>query len=240
MKPSIKKDPIPSAIRDTIDERIGALRVRLVDGENKLTEPTLLHSLLSSINRETEHVRRVSDGENGIPIVKVITKQSLIDMINAKEMLAKKKEISEPTKQVELNWAIDGNDLAYRLKRIEEFLRGGKRVEVMIAPKRKGRRAEREEIMVLIEKIKECVQGVEGASEWKPMEGQLGKVVEMYFKGTEQKQGRAELLEVRDEKLRKRDADKAERKLREEARLKRRQDRLEAEAREKERLGIKA
>ena len=62
------------------------------------------------------------------------------DAEKAKAVAARRSIVA--TKTIELNWAIDGNDLGHRLQRIKDFLGKGNRVEVMMAPKRKGRKGE--------------------------------------------------------------------------------------------------
>ena len=86
-------------------------------------------------------------------------------------------------KTIELNWAIDGNDLGHRLNKVKEFLGKGFKVEVVLAEKRKGRKATEEEAQDLLRRIREAVKEVDGARESKPMEGKLLKPATIYAEG---------------------------------------------------------
>lgn len=224
----------------TLDERIGTLHAQLVDSDAKIHPPESMRVLLSQIDRSVEHLRKVADGPDGVPVVKVVTRESLVQLVKSKEAVAKKKDVAELAKQVELNWAVSENDLGYRLKQIAQFLGEGKRVEVMIAPKKRGRRASPEECLGLMGRIKETVEGVEGAGEWKEMQGTLGKVVELYYKGREE--GQAELKEKamgrNEEKASRKEAEKAEKKMKVEARMRRKEEEVRRQEEEKRRLGI--
>ena len=92
------------------------------------------------------------------------------------------------TKTIELNWAIDGNDLNHRLNRIREFLEKGLKVEVIMAPKKKGRKATEEEGQRLIERIKGVMGEVEGARENKPMIGKVLLQATIFMEGKVQKE----------------------------------------------------
>jgi translation initiation factor IF-3 len=101
----------------------------------------------------------------------------------------KTKKVKSPTavlKTIELNWAIDANDLGHRIKRVTDFLAKGNRVEVVMAGKRKGRRATTEEARSLMTRVREAVEEVEGAKEWKPMEGAVLGQATLYFEGKAQ------------------------------------------------------
>jgi translation initiation factor IF-3 len=105
-------------------------------------------------------------------------------MRDAEKAKAKKERSSAVTvKTIELNWAIDGNDLRHRLDRIRDFLERGWRVEVMMAPKRKGRKASEEEARELVDRIRGVVGDVEGARESKAMEGKLLGTATIFAEG---------------------------------------------------------
>jgi len=91
-------------------------------------------------------------------------------------------------KTIELNWAIDGNDLGHRLNRVKEFLGRGNKVEVVLAAKRKGRKATLEEAQSLLQKIKEAIGEVEGARETRAMEGKILQQATIYAEGRAPKQ----------------------------------------------------
>lgn len=163
------------------DDEIKSWAVSLVNEEGHLEEPRSTSAVLSSINRKTHSLVTVSAGEPGSPpICKIMDKKAMRDAEKAKAVAARRSTVT--TKTIELNWAIDGNDLGHRLQRIRDFLGKGNRVEVMMAPKRKGRKASEEEAQVLVERIREAIGGCE-AKEFKPMEGKLLGTATIYAEG---------------------------------------------------------
>jgi translation initiation factor IF-3 len=84
---------------------------------------------------------------------------------------------------LELNWAIGGNDLNHRLVKLRDFLLDGKKVEVLLAPKRKGRAATPEECENVVKRIKSVVAECKGASVAKAPEGKIGAMMTMVFEG---------------------------------------------------------
>ena len=96
-----------------------------------------------------------------------------------KQAAAKERSV----KTLELNWAIDGNDLAHRLEKVKTFLEEGRRVEVVLAAKKRGRKASKEECADVLAKIKTVAEGVKGAKEAKPMEGPVGGFATLVWQG---------------------------------------------------------
>jgi translation initiation factor IF-3 len=102
----------------------------------------------------------------------------------AAEVAAKEsKKMAQHTKTLEINWAIAPNDLAHKMKRLDEFLGKGLRVDILFARKRGSRVATREEGQALVERVKEAAVNVPGATEYKKMDGQVGAVMRMFFEG---------------------------------------------------------
>ncbi|KAG8630800.1 hypothetical protein KVT40_002419 [Elsinoe batatas] len=128
---------------------------------------------------------RLPNGEDWIPVCKVENKAEAAAKIRAQEAARKeqKKLAPEGVKIIELNWAIAEGDLGHRLKKVEEFLAGRRRVEVVIAPKRRGKKASREEAEGVLKKVREAVARAEGAKETRPMQGQVGGVVSLMVEG---------------------------------------------------------
>ncbi|KAF2860001.1 hypothetical protein K470DRAFT_277295 [Piedraia hortae CBS 480.64] len=184
------------------NESIPSRLIALINPSGKLTGVFHKSTILSQLTSEEILIQKGSgpvpvpkgeenrDGggnEDGsgekitLPICKIVKKKELYLRDKEKK---KKKEGKERAKTIELNWAIDGNDLAHRLGKLKEFLEEGRRVEVLLAVKRKGgRRASTEECKRLLEKIRGTVGEVEGAGEMKPMEGKVGGFVTMTLQG---------------------------------------------------------
>lgn len=168
------------------DDEIKSWSVVLVDDEGKLEEPRSTYDILSSIDRKTHSLVVVSAGEPGSPpICKIMDKKVMREAEKAKALAARKAVVT--TKTIELNWAIDGNDLGHRLQRIKDFLGKGNRVEVMMAAKRKGKKATEEEAQRLVDKVRAAIGECEGAKESKPMEGKLLGTATIYAEGKRRK-----------------------------------------------------
>jgi translation initiation factor IF-3 len=136
---------------------------------------------------------QVSAGAPGEPpICKIVDKKVLREQEQVARKPVKSKAPSATIKQLELNWAIDPNDLNHRLNKMVEFLRKGWRVEVLLAPKKRGRRASPEEAEELLDKIREKAREVPGAKEIKALEGKIGATVSLNFEGKLQKEAATE------------------------------------------------
>lgn len=104
-------------------------------------------------------------------------------MEKARRKAQSKKKSHQVAKELELNWAIDGNDLAHRLNKLQEMLEKGMRVEILLAGKKRGRRATRDEAETVLRRIRERVAQVDGAKEWKAMEGRILQQATLFLEG---------------------------------------------------------
>lgn len=155
------------------DEAINKRYVQIVNEEGKLDEPITLRYALQSIDRDTDWLLQVApSGELGLPICKVVNKREMRDKLKEKEKAAKKLQSENKVKQVEMNWAIGSNDMAHRLSQIKGFLEKGRKVEIVLAPKKRGRKATLEEGSAVIKAIKDMLEEA-NAQEVKPMEGKV-------------------------------------------------------------------
>lgn len=114
------------------------------------------------------------------PICKILDRKAQREAHRAKP---KSKSPALTVKTLELNWAIDGNDLGHRLNKMKEFLEKGNKVEVILAGKRKGRKASLEEAENVLGRIRETIAGVEGARESKAVEGIVLAQVKLFAEG---------------------------------------------------------
>ena len=164
------------------DEAIRSRDVRVVDDNGSLQPAESLHSVLSSFDRQKYYLVQVSppDSEE-IPVCKILDKFKVREAERLKSKPVK--DPSNTTKQLELGWAIDINDLGHRMNKMKEFLEQGRRVEIIIAKKKKGRKVTMDEAALLVKKIKERIAQVGGAREWKEMEGVPGGMVTMFVEG---------------------------------------------------------
>jgi translation initiation factor IF-3 len=172
-----KKDALSDIIKD--EEIDAPLGVQMVQGDGKLGPVQRLMSILHNINRGEEHLVQVSPPDERRPtaVVRIFKRADLI-----KQKLERKKAIQKQQKsvkdrapkQMELNWAIGSHDLDIKLGQLENFLEKGKTVEIILAAKRKQRKATPEEGEEVLKKIRERLIKVD-AREVKRMDGQVLK-----------------------------------------------------------------
>lgn len=152
----------------------------MIQPDGKLGKPQSLSWVLARIDRKAEFVEQYNEVE-GIPICKIINKKEAREAAKARK---KQKQPSAVTKYLELNWAIDHNDLAHRLGKLREFLERGHRVEVLLLKKKKRMRdATAEEGRHTLESLSNYVKGVEGAKELRFMEGDFLGRATLYYEG---------------------------------------------------------
>lgn len=116
-------------------------------------------------------------------VCKILNKKEFYQMDKARRK-SQKKKTPVVVKELELNWAIDGNDLTHRLNKLQEMLEKGMRVDVLLAGKRRARKATMQEAVEVLRRIRERVAQIDGAREWKTMEGEIGREAHLFFEGT--------------------------------------------------------
>ncbi|KAH0377629.1 hypothetical protein KCU92_g9150, partial [Aureobasidium melanogenum] len=181
---------LPEKRKHLWDEEIPARRIQLVDPEtDSLQPPTRLRDILSSIDRKSHRIICVTQPPAGnwteewIPVCKLEDKKAAYEAEKEKKKLKQAKTAAEGTKTLELNWAIDQNDLGHRMKRMQEFLGQGKKVEIVLARKKGGRRATAEECEELLQKIDLAAEAVKGTKEVKKFEGKLAGMGNLMYEG---------------------------------------------------------
>ncbi|CAD0105753.1 unnamed protein product [Aureobasidium uvarum] len=188
---NVPKTPrVPEKRKHLWDEEIPARRIQLVDPvTDSLQPPTRLRDLLSTIDRKAFRIICVTAPPTGnwaeewIPVCKLEDKKAAYEAEKEKKKLKQQKTAAEGTKTLELNWAIDANDLGHRMKRMQDFLALGKKVEIILARKKGGRRATPEECEDLLQKINEAAEAVKGTKEIKKFEGKLAGMGNLMYEG---------------------------------------------------------
>lgn len=164
------------------NENIRAFEVQVVDEDNSLKPPVPLFDVLDTLDRKLYTLVQVSPPESdGIPVCKIYNREALRQAERAR--IKPPKDPISLTKQLELNWAIDPNDLRHRLNKMQEFLEQGRRVEVILAAKRKGRKATEEEAQSLLQRLRDRAKELDGAKEWKDMQGKVLGQASLFFEG---------------------------------------------------------
>ncbi|KAI4206102.1 MAG: hypothetical protein LQ346_001285 [Caloplaca aetnensis] len=185
------------------DEGIAAREVQVVDSDSgTLQPPRSLRDALRSIDRNVNFLIKVGEKvhprytnlpgpEQGqpdvrpqIPICKTISKAQFRQ--GQAEKLKPKKDASAQIKEVEVNPAMSAHDFGHRLKRLKEFLDDGRRVEVVFGKRKKRgwmqkRDVAEDEVNEMLRQIRQAAGEVQGAKEWKAMEGEVGAVLTMHF-----------------------------------------------------------
>lgn len=180
------------------DHEITSRYIWLVDEETgRLYEDTRnTRNLLESLDLKTYRLVQVTEGNPNsedpverLPVCKVINKkEDFIRQKQRKEQTKEQRKVSkvvgdQGAKVVELNWAIDANDLSHRMEKVKGFLAEGRKVEIVLNAKKRGRKASAEECEALLDKIKETVAEVKGASIKGGLEGVMGKFAQMDLRG---------------------------------------------------------
>lgn len=143
-----------------------------------------LDEVMRNLNRLTEHLLQVTpvDPASGkLPTCKIYSKIHLSDARSARNGKANggaKKVIS--SKSLEVNWAIAEGDLGVKLSQLEVFLREGRKVEMILARKKRARAATGEECQAVLKKIRGAAGRVPGAKEEKT-EGKIGERMTLVF-----------------------------------------------------------
>lgn len=158
---------------------------------NAVSEPQRKNTVLRAVETKTHRLVCVSPppkaNEEGewIPVCKIVSKKEQYQAEKARKERSKSSKMAttDSVKTLELNWAIDLNDLGHRMKRVEEFLAEGRKVEIVLAKKKQGRVASMEECQEVLRRIKETVEGVKGAKEVKAMEGPVGGLATLLLEG---------------------------------------------------------
>lgn len=175
--PRPSKDQFPGVIRNNAIE---ARYIQMPAPEGGLTPAEPLRSVLSRLKEGTEHLVQISKMDDGddVAICRIMTLSDLLlqkrDKEKAQKELRKSVKQAVP-KQIELNWAIGPNDLEHKLTQLKSFIEDGKKVEVVLARRKKKRQATMAEGEELMKKVRTKLEEID-AREIKPMEGrEIGK-----------------------------------------------------------------
>ena len=205
------KTRAPEVRTEKWDEEIKSRTIYIVDpSTNRLSEqPMTRYDVLNRIDRSTHRLIQVGEAPGPtdafgsgapIPVCKIQSKKDIYLEQQRKNAEAKEKKrvsaITSSVKTLELNWAIDGNDLGHRLERMREFLEDGRKVEVLLAAKKKGRKATATECEGVLRRIRGVVDEVDGAKEDKAMTGSLGAFTTLAFVGRPIKVGKVKAKEA--------------------------------------------
>ncbi|UPX17349.1 uncharacterized protein EKO05_0007711 [Ascochyta rabiei] len=191
-----RKDTRRHALSDhfIIDGAINAPRVNYVDANGNYFEDVATLDALSSFNKVTHHLVQVTPGQvdeygtpdpDHPPVCRVVSKIDLRAQHERKVDAVRKQTkgvTGPPQKNLELNWAIGGGDLKHRLNKLQQFLTEGRKVEVLLGPKKRGRKATPDEADAVLKAVVGAVDECKGAREVK-REGDVGAVLTIMLEG---------------------------------------------------------
>ncbi|KAF2452012.1 hypothetical protein P171DRAFT_426416 [Karstenula rhodostoma CBS 690.94] len=189
-----KAPAIRQALSDiyTFDNAIDADVINLIDQNGTFIPNVFFNDAMRKFNRVTHHLLLISEGQvdefgepdpEHLPTCKIITKIDLRNQYNRKIEVARKLEKGPSTKNLELNWAIAGGDLKHRLEKLNDFLKDGKKVEVLFKPKKRGKKATEAEAKSVLKAVTDVVDDCKGAGEVK-REGDVGGTLTVVLQGT--------------------------------------------------------
>lgn len=188
VKPGVKvAPPPPLELRPyavPYDEEIQEHWIALVDRDGKYHERVALWDAMGGLDRTAEHLLQVSpaDADKGkLAACKIYTKSQLREAYNTKLRAAKSlKKTQAASKIIELNWAIAPRDLQQKLAKLETFLREGRRVEVVLASRKRQRQADVKECKDVLSQVRKAVDKVPGTKE-DLREGKVGEKMKLNF-----------------------------------------------------------
>lgn len=139
------------------------------EDSDSLLPPESPRSILARMDRKTNFLVEVAGATGtGLPVCRILPKKGVREYEKAKRQ--KPRSRSNLMKMLELNWAIEPNDLKHKLDKMKGFLEEGRKVELTIAKKRRGRDATEGEKAKLLDFIKKFAQGLVGVKEYKAIE----------------------------------------------------------------------
>lgn len=178
------------------NEEIKGSKIWLVNIQtNELSDLRSRRDVLANLNTDTHRLVQVDEqpdpnetnSDKRYPVCKIQNKKDMYQLEKNRKIAQKEARkasaVASSVKTMELNWAIDGNDLGHRLDRMKEFLEEGRKVEVVLAAKKAGRKANTSECEDLLKRIQSAVDAVPGAKEAKGLQGKMGGFCTMLFQG---------------------------------------------------------
>lgn len=171
------------------NEAIASLgqEVHFIDADGAFQGLKSLEPLLASFDREIYHLICINPQVAPEPVLcRLYSKEQLEEDEKAAYWMKKEKKQGnkDPTKvvkKVEISWATAPNDLEHKLKRIDEFLQRGNRVEVILGTRKGMAKQTPEKVAGLVERIRK--EAEKSGKEWKVAEGVIGVQYLIYLEG---------------------------------------------------------
>ncbi|KAK6363262.1 hypothetical protein TWF730_000705 [Orbilia blumenaviensis] len=181
-------------VRFPYDDEITAYNPTYIDETGALVGTYPIDQILRAYDRSKYHlihisgVDRLTDESEG-HIVRLFPKALLLERLEAERRAEreasddidlpgglkrkKKKSARDITKEIQISWGIDKNDLNHQLKKMGKFLEKGNIVEVMIARKKKQVKPSQAKLDEMMEVIEEFLY-YNGGEEVRKRSGEVG------------------------------------------------------------------
>lgn len=181
--------------RQPRDDEIKKLcrEIQFIDAEGTFQGVKNLKYILSSFDREMYTLLSVNPHVAPEPVICKLVSREKLEAEEKAAYLAKKakkrnsKDPSKVSKTIEISWATAANDLIHKMKRINEFLQKGNRVEVIMGVKKGMAKQPLAKMEELVNRIRAEVEDT--AKEWKEAEGKIGVQYQVFLEGRRPKAG---------------------------------------------------
>lgn len=161
----------------------------MVDGQERLSERLFLTDVLPKVDRKTHSLQviRAPDPDDPEapkdPICRIINKKEELER-QRKEKELKKQTAAPKEKELDINWAMAENDLKNKLRRLQDFLRKGYKVTVVLAPKSRAKtKLSEKDAQTVLQKVLDATTEVTGSKEWRAKEGKLLGNMRLFLQG---------------------------------------------------------
>ncbi|KAF7559472.1 hypothetical protein G7046_g4683 [Stylonectria norvegica] len=187
------KHDIEKSGRDRMpqDHEITDPRIMVLDN-GKFEGPVMTRHVLSRLDAASESLRMVQPYVPARPKDSVVQEFAICKIVNKKDEYARQRELKErkrvqratttKSKELELNWAIDGNDLNTKLRQLSNFLGKGMKVEVIFGKKKSSKKVDEAAAAQVVATVRKSIEEL-GAKETKLADGSVGKTLRLYLEG---------------------------------------------------------
>ena len=142
-------------------------------------------SVLKSIDRSHNFLVQMSPAVDGdAPVCKVLPKEQVFN--SDKQKARKVKTAEDEKKQIELRWKMAEADLNHKMSALAQFLEQGRKVEILVVPKRKWDIIAEADSEAFIAVVRKRIALIPEAKETQPLSGTMGKMVTLYLEGPRQ------------------------------------------------------
>lgn len=171
------------------DEAIKPLgrEIEFIDASGLFQGLKPLDYILANFDREKYHLVCLNPHVTPEPVrCRLFSKEQLEEDEKAaywakKEKKQGNKDPTKVVKKVEISWATAPGDLEHKLKRINEFLQRGNRVEVILGVKKGMAKQPLGRMVDLVERVR--TEAEKSGKEWKEAEGVIGVQYLVYLEG---------------------------------------------------------